>query len=103
MLYSHFFFPRGKTPQDAVKAFLRKIRELETYGAKLYDVKYDESTCKLGLSPHGVSLFRRNRRVFIYDWMMVNQISFKTKKFILMIEKEIVSELMPYTVQLHIN
>ena len=75
-----------------MKAFLRKVRELETYGIKLYDVKYDDSMCQLGLSPHGVSLFRRNRRIFVYDWMMVSQISFKAKKFIVMIEKEIVSE-----------
>jgi hypothetical protein len=75
-----------------VKAFLRKVRELETYGIKLYDVKYDDSTCQLGLSPQGVSLFRRNKRIFVYDWMMVSQISFKAKKFIVMIEKEIVSE-----------
>ena len=87
-----FTYFRGKTPQEAVKTFLRKIRELETYGIKQYDVKYDDSACQLGLSPQGVSLFRRNRRIFVYDWMMVSQISFKAKKFIVMIEKEIVSD-----------
>ena len=62
------------------------------YGIKLYDVKYDDSVCQLGLSPLGVSLFRRSRRIFIYDWLTVSQISFKTKKFVVMVEKEIVSE-----------
>ena len=92
VIWYTFTYFRGKTPQEAVKTFLRKIRELETYGIKQYDVKHDDSACQLGLSPQGVSLFRRNRRIFVYDWMMVSQISFKAKKFIVMIEKEIVSE-----------
>ena len=69
---------------EAVCGFLRKVRELDTYGIKLYNVRYDENSCQMGISPGGISIFRRNRRIIFHDWSLVAELSFKSKKFIFM-------------------
>ena len=70
---------------EAVSGFLRKVRELDTYGTRLYDVQYEESSCQFGISPGGVAIFRRNRRIVFQDWSVVNEVSFKNKKILIVI------------------
>ena len=81
--------------KEAVSGFLRKIRELETYGTQLYDTRYEDSTCQLGLSPGGVSIFRRNRRILFQDWSNVSEVSFKNKKLLVVIVGIAVSAVLP--------
>lgn len=76
---------RGMNAREAVSGFLRKIRELDTYGAQLYDMRYEDSACQLGLSPGGVAVFRRNRRILFQDWTNVSEVSFKNKKLLIVI------------------
>ena len=87
-IYSHsqcIFFPRGMNVLDAVAGFLRKVRELDTYGIRLYDTRYDESPCQLGITPGGISVFRRNRRIVFHDWEIVAEVSFKNKKLLVVL------------------
>ena len=79
--------PRGVNPQEAVNGFLRKVRDLENYGIIFFDVKYEDSNSRVGLSPEGISFYQRNRRVSLYDWADVVQVSYKSKRFILAVKE----------------
>ena len=79
------FSPRGMNVLEAVTGFLRKVRELDTYGIQLYDVRYEESPCQLGITPGGISVFRRNRRIVFHDWEVVAEVSFKNKKLLVVL------------------
>ena len=70
---------------EAVNGFLRKVRELDTYGIQLYDMRYEDCACQLGISPGGISIFRRNRRIVFHDWAVVAEVSFKNKKFVIIL------------------
>ncbi len=70
---------------EAVTGFLRKVRELDTYGIRLYDTRYEESPCQLGITPGGISIFRRNRRIVFRDWEVVAEVSFKNKKLLVVL------------------
>jgi len=70
---------------DAVTGFLRKVRELDTYGIQLYNVRFEDGSCELGISPGGVTIFRRGKRIVFHDWTSVAEVSFKNKKFIIIV------------------
>ena len=76
---------------DAVTGFLRKVRELDTYGIRLYNVRFEEGGCELGISPGGVAIFRREKRIVFHDWTSVAEVSFKNKKFFIMVAGTTVS------------
>jgi hypothetical protein len=76
---------------EAVNEFLRKVRDLDTYGIQQYDMRYEESSCQLGISPGGISIFRRNKRIIFHDWSKVAEVSFKSKKFLIVISGDGVS------------
>ena len=76
---------RGMNVLEAVTGFLRKVRELDTYGVQLYDMRFDESPCQLGITPGGISIFRRNRRIHFHDWDVVAEVSFKNKKLMVVL------------------
>ena len=70
---------------EAVTGFLRKVRELDTYGIQLYDMRYEDSPCQLGITPGGIAIFRRNRRIGFHDWEIVAEVSFKNKKLLVVL------------------
>ncbi len=76
---------RNMNAVDAVVGFLRKVRNLDTYGTRLYGARFEESSSELGISPGGVAVFRRGKRIVFHDWTTVAEVSFKNKKFLIMV------------------
>ncbi len=92
--YQVYFLYRGLNPQEAVSGFLRKVREMDTYGTTFHNVKYKESRCRMGLSPKGISFYHGIRRVELHDWMDVSEVSFKGKKVTIVLKDKNVSFLL---------
>ena len=89
LIYTHTHTRRGMNPQQAVKGFLRKVRDLETYGSIFYDVRLEADIRQLSISPTGVAVYRRKMRVFGREWPAVLQLSFKSKKFVVEVQQDI--------------
>ena len=87
--HTHTHTRRGMNPQQAVKGFLRKVRDLETYGSIFYDVRLEADIRQLSISPTGVAVYRRKMRVFGREWPAVLQLSFKSKKFVVEVQQDI--------------
>eukprot|EP00731_Ephydatia_muelleri_P007749 Em0004g87a len=81
-------YHRGMNPQEAVNRFLKKAREIETYGMRFTDVKSedDEVLYQLGLCPSGIALNRNTRVLNLYKWSRIAQVSYKGKQLTLRIK-----------------
>ncbi len=71
-----------------MSGFLRKARDMDNYGTAFHDVKYKDGHCRIGISPNGLSLYQRSRRLEYYDWMKMVEVSFKGKKLTVIVKDE---------------
>jgi hypothetical protein len=74
---------QGKTADQAVEKFLRKTRELDSYGAIFNIVQYEGIPYRMGMSPSGITLYQDITRTAHYKWRKVLQVSYKQKRFTL--------------------
>ena len=68
-----------------------------------HDIKLKEGPGRVGLSPRGLSLYRRNQLINVYDWSSVSEISFKSKKLTMTLKDEKVKECMCGGSHVHVH
>ncbi|XP_066273456.1 FERM domain-containing protein 5-like isoform X1 [Branchiostoma lanceolatum] len=73
---------RGQAPAEAELNFLRKVKELETYGLDPHPVKdVLGSQIYLGFTHQGVVIFQGNKKTHFFKWKDVQKFTYDSKSF----------------------
>ncbi|KAF6018021.1 hypothetical protein EB796_023664 [Bugula neritina] len=75
---------RGVHPSQCELQYLNLVKKQDVYGVEFYNTKgATNAEYNIGVSPHGILIYRGKHRVGLYHWPRISVINFKAKELIL--------------------